>query len=214
MTELPDGLRRWCALSGPSKVIDAVRTRARRGYNTESGVLRIELTTEQRREIGKLLGVSWAITDAPVNLASLGRALVSHGLTARELVELLDGESIVNERLSRADNLAVAAAERTAAAGELTRLGIATDTVELWLSDAGLPRAGKGELLGFTTQGRFLLNCGIANMLADADLPDRAAGHRLIAEHEMGELFKVIALHRGDFWDAVGFREGDRTERL
>jgi SAM-dependent MidA family methyltransferase len=68
--------------------------------------------------------------------------------------------------------------------------------------------------LGYTTQGRFLLNCGITQLLADADLPDRAAGHRLIAEHEMGELFKVIAFHRGAFWDAPGFREGDRTERL
>jgi SAM-dependent MidA family methyltransferase len=74
--------------------------------------------------------------------------------------------------------------------------------------DAGLAT------LGYTTQGRFLLNCGIAKLLADADLPDRAAGHRLVAEHEMGELFKVIAFHRGDFWDAVGFREGDRTDRL
>jgi len=68
--------------------------------------------------------------------------------------------------------------------------------------------------LGFTTQARFLLNCGIAQWLADADIPDRAAGHRLIAEHEMGELFKVIALHRGPWWDATGFREGDRTQRL
>jgi SAM-dependent MidA family methyltransferase len=74
--------------------------------------------------------------------------------------------------------------------------------------EAGLPT------LGFTTQGRFLLNCGIAKWLAEADLPDRAAGHRLVAEHEMGELFKVIAFHRGDWWDATGFREGDRTERL
>lgn len=74
--------------------------------------------------------------------------------------------------------------------------------------EAGLPT------LGYTTQGRFLLNCGMAKLLADADLPDRAAGHRLVAEHEMGELFKVIAFHRGEFWDAVGFREGDRTNRL
>ncbi|HEY8048082.1 MAG TPA: SAM-dependent methyltransferase [Ramlibacter sp.] len=69
-------------------------------------------------------------------------------------------------------------------------------------------------VLGYTTQGRFLLNCGIAKLLADADLPDRAAGHRLVAEHEMGELFKVLALHRGDWWDAKGFSEGDRTDRL
>jgi SAM-dependent MidA family methyltransferase len=51
-------------------------------------------------------------------------------------------------------------------------------------------------------------------MLAQADLAGRVAGQRLIAEHEMGELFKVIAFHRGDFWDAVGFREGDRTHTL
>jgi SAM-dependent MidA family methyltransferase len=74
--------------------------------------------------------------------------------------------------------------------------------------DAGL------STLGYATQGRFLLNCGIAKLLADADLPDRAAGHRLVAEHEMGELFKVIAFHRGEWWDATGFREGDRTDRL
>lgn len=69
-------------------------------------------------------------------------------------------------------------------------------------------------VLGYTTQARFLVNCGLAGMLAAADLPGRVAGQRLMAEHEMGELFKVIALHRGDFWDALGFREGDRTHTL
>jgi SAM-dependent MidA family methyltransferase len=68
--------------------------------------------------------------------------------------------------------------------------------------------------LGYTTQARFLANCGIVAMLEQAPLPGRVAGHRLIAEHEMGELFKVIGLHRGEFWDAVGFREGDRTHTL
>ena len=30
----------------------------------------------------------------------------------------------------------------------------------------------------------------------------------------MGELFKVIGFQRGAFWDAVGFRTGDRTHTL
>ena len=73
---------------------------------------------------------------------------------------------------------------------------------------AGLPT------LGYTTQARFLMNCGLVPLLAQAPLAQRVAGQRLIAEHEMGELFKVIGFHRGEFWDAVGFREGDRTHRL
>jgi SAM-dependent MidA family methyltransferase len=74
--------------------------------------------------------------------------------------------------------------------------------------EAGLPT------LGYTTQARFLMNCGIVPMLAEAPLAERIAGQRLIAEHEMGELFKVIGFYRGDFWDAVGFRDGDRTHTL
>ena len=74
--------------------------------------------------------------------------------------------------------------------------------------EAGLPT------LGYATQARFLLNCGLVPLLAEAPLAQQVAGQRLIAEHEMGELFKVIAFHRGDFWDAVGFRAGDRTYTL
>ncbi|HWI82413.1 class I SAM-dependent methyltransferase [Ramlibacter sp.] len=81
--------------------------------------------------------------------------------------------------------------------------GIATAAQE-----AGLP------VLGYTTQARFLINCGIVPLLAASDMAGRVAGQRLLAEHEMGELFKVIAFQRGDFWDALGFREGDRTHTL
>ncbi|HSV69528.1 MAG TPA: SAM-dependent methyltransferase [Methylibium sp.] len=73
--------------------------------------------------------------------------------------------------------------------------------------------AGLG-VLGYTSQARFLINCGLVAMLAQASMPERIAGQRLLAEHEMGELFKVIALHKGDFWDAQGFTQGDRTDRL
>jgi SAM-dependent MidA family methyltransferase len=68
--------------------------------------------------------------------------------------------------------------------------------------------------LGYTSQARFLFNCGLMALLQEAPLPDRAAAQKLIGEHEMGELFKVLALHKGAFWDALGFREGDRTHTL
>jgi SAM-dependent MidA family methyltransferase len=70
------------------------------------------------------------------------------------------------------------------------------------------------EVLGYTSQARFLLNCGLAGLMQDAELPDAIAAQRLINEHEMGELFKVIALARGASFDAIGFSRGDRSHRL
>jgi SAM-dependent MidA family methyltransferase len=70
------------------------------------------------------------------------------------------------------------------------------------------------QTLGYTSQARFLMNCGLVARLAQAPLEQRIAGQRLIAEHEMGELFKVIGFHKGAFWNARGFAEGDRTGRL
>ena len=68
--------------------------------------------------------------------------------------------------------------------------------------------------LGYTSQGRFLLNCGLHMALEDADLPNRAHAMKLINEHEMGELFKVIGFCTGEPWDAIGFSAGDRTHTL
>ncbi len=80
--------------------------------------------------------------------------------------------------------------------------------VALAAQDAGL------QVLGYTSQARFLLNCGIAQLMEAAALPQRSAAHRLLAEHEMGELFKVVGLARGDDFGALGFAEGDRSHRL
>jgi SAM-dependent MidA family methyltransferase len=74
--------------------------------------------------------------------------------------------------------------------------------------DAGL------QVLGYCNQARFLLNCGLLQRLENADLPQRAMAARLIHEHEMGELFKVIGFAVGEPWDAIGFREGDRSHTL
>ncbi len=68
--------------------------------------------------------------------------------------------------------------------------------------------------LGYASQGRFLLNCDLHLALEDADLPNRANALKLINEHEMGELFKVIGFCTGEPWDALGFSAGDRTHTL
>jgi len=83
--------------------------------------------------------------------------------------------------------------------------------VALAAQEAGL------EVLGYTSQGRFLLNAGLLGGLDAAPLPERAAALKLVHEHEMGELFKVIGLappasSRG--WVPLGFAHGDRTHTL
>ena len=74
--------------------------------------------------------------------------------------------------------------------------------------DAGL------QVLGYTSQARFLLNLGLAEKMAEAALPERAQAMKLISEHEMGELFKVIGFATHANWHAQGFAAGDRSHRL
>jgi SAM-dependent MidA family methyltransferase len=82
--------------------------------------------------------------------------------------------------------------------------------------DAGL------DVLGYTTQAHFLMNCGLVQMLEGVDTARDfqriAAAQKLLNEHEMGELFKVIGFARGcdpGFNTApIGFARGDRTHTL
>ncbi|RZJ12352.1 MAG: hypothetical protein EOO54_20515 [Haliea sp.] len=82
--------------------------------------------------------------------------------------------------------------------------------------DAGL------DVLGYTGQGRFLINCGLFDGQPDEslDLKERAMLQKLVGEHEMGELFKVIGFAAGTQahpytgWQALGFAAGDRSHRL
>ena len=81
--------------------------------------------------------------------------------------------------------------------------------------DAGL------ELLGYADQARFLVNCGITELLAREDpedakryLPAAAAAQKLLSPAEMGELFKVLAVGRGMARPLLGFSGGDRSRAL
>jgi SAM-dependent MidA family methyltransferase len=81
--------------------------------------------------------------------------------------------------------------------------------IALAAQEAGLP------VLGYTSQARFLFNCGLAQMLEAASVRERADGLKLVAEHEMGELFKVLALGApGLDLQPLGFAAGDRTHTL
>ncbi|WP_018412081.1 class I SAM-dependent methyltransferase [Methyloversatilis thermotolerans] len=82
--------------------------------------------------------------------------------------------------------------------------------------DAGM------SLAGYTSQARFLLNCGLLELLGESSGADamtrarhNAAVNRLTSPAEMGELFKVICLTRGlPDTPLRGFLRGDRSHTL
>ena len=70
------------------------------------------------------------------------------------------------------------------------------------------------EVLGYTSQARFLMNCGLVDLLEKSDARTRLQAQHLVNEHEMGELFKVLGVCKATPWAAMGFALGDRTHRL
>ncbi len=82
---------------------------------------------------------------------------------------------------------------------------------------SGIALAGQNaglDVLGYATQGRFLINCGLLPMLEQLSPLQRVHTAKLVNEHEMGELFKVIAFGKGADFEPMGFATGDRTHTL
>lgn len=86
------------------------------------------------------------------------------------------------------------------------------------MADAALD--GGLDVLGYTSQARFLMNAGLTDLIhAPGDDPAQRARqltalNTLLSEAEMGELFKVLAVGRGLDTPLLGFARGDRRDRL
>ncbi|HEX4509549.1 MAG TPA: SAM-dependent methyltransferase [Burkholderiaceae bacterium] len=83
-----------------------------------------------------------------------------------------------------------------------------------WSGIALAAQAAGLDVLGYTSQARFLINCGLVDLLAAATVAERAHAVKLVNEHEMGELFKVMMLARAIDLEPIGFASGDRSHRL
>lgn len=77
------------------------------------------------------------------------------------------------------------------------------------------------ELLGYTTQAYFLINCGITESLAQTPvenvkeyLPLANQLQKLVSPAEMGELFKTIAFGKNISQPLMGFTRGDKSRLL
>ena len=77
------------------------------------------------------------------------------------------------------------------------------------------------QLLGYCNQTRFLINCGITDLLSQISptdiahyLPLATQAQKLLSPAEMGELFKVIALGKNMPASLLGFAQGDKQHTL
>ena len=87
------------------------------------------------------------------------------------------------------------------------------------MADAALE--GGLDVLGYTSQARFLINAGLGRWLQALQEASPAtyarslnAVQKLISEAEMGELFKVLAVGKGLDAPPPGFEHGDRLGML
>lgn len=104
------------------------------------------------------------------------------------------------------------------------RLGLTDLTAHINFSDIAQAATIDNPLdfIGYTTQANFLLNLGILNQLTQRHPNPNStdyiqAAHAvqvLIAPHEMGELFKVIAFGKHIDTDWQGFTKGDISYKL
>lgn len=98
------------------------------------------------------------------------------------------------------------------------------------MADAALE--GGLDVMGYTSQARFLMSAGLPQLLSPMSRPQAheektadaaalasqaqtlSAVQKLLSEAEMGELFKVLAIGRGIDPPLMGFAGGDRRDRL
>src|SRR5205809_113250 len=144
------------------------------------------------------------VVDAmPVHaVAWTGRGIMERGVSLR------DGKLVWAEKPASGDPLLNPGEQDVTAHVDFSALAEAA-------RDAGL------EVLGYATQAQFLVNCGITEVLGEANVesalhyaPLAAEANQLLSPAEMGELFKVLAVGRGVDRPLLGFARGDRSNAL
>src|SRR6266516_110890 len=184
---MDDALLAWAKLPGPRKVLAVARRRLEAGHGLDGSPLRVNLTPDERVEVGRLLGTTWVRSGRAVGARALARAVGSLGADMAELLAATSGP-VQNLRADRAASRLQASAERECAAQALMDAGIPAGTVGAWLSRRGLPAAGRVELLDLAERcarawrllpapdgGRMLLTVLAASALDDPHALDRGS---------------------------------------
>jgi len=213
---MEESLLVWAGLPGPLKVLAAARRRLEAGHGLGGSPLRVDLTPDERAEVGRLLGTTWVRSGRAVGARALDRAVGSLGADVAELLAATGGQ-VQDLRADRAASRQRAATERELAAQALTNAGVPAGAVAAWLSRRGLPAAGRGQLLDLAARcgkvwqllpmaggGRLLLTVLAASALDDPHALDRgspvATAMLRLLGHELPDSAEAWRLA----WDSQG----------
>ena len=200
---LDESLLDWARLTGPRKVLTAARRRLEAGGDLSGSSLRVQLTPDERAEVGRLLGMTWAGSGKAVSARTLARTLRDLGTDAAELLAAT-GAPLRDRRSERDLARKDATAERERAVCSLTDAGVSTDAARAWVGRRGLPAAGNGQLADLASRcarvwsllpgpggARKLLTVLAASALGDPHALDRgssvATGVLRLLGHELPE---------------------------
>ncbi|MEU3741980.1 TIGR02679 domain-containing protein [Streptomyces sp. NPDC032198] len=141
--DIDASLLAWAKLPGPSKVIEEVRRRiGQRGI--VRGEIKVELTESERREVGKLLGLSWVTSGKGVSVQPLEKALAGRSATLRSLAE--SQGKLDDLRALKAQKQAERETEFSESLRSLTAAGVPNSVAHWFLKLRARPRAGSGSL--------------------------------------------------------------------
>ena len=148
---LDEGLLEWARLPGPQKVLAAARRRLEAGGDLSGSSLRVSLTPDERAEVGRLLGMTWAGSGRSVSARTLASTLQGLGTDMAELLSAT-GDPVRDLRGERDTARKNAAKDRELAALVLTSVGVPPDVAVAWVGRRGLPAAGSGQLIDLASR--------------------------------------------------------------
>ncbi|GAA4256394.1 TIGR02679 domain-containing protein [Dactylosporangium darangshiense] len=205
MTAVPDGLLDWARLPGPTKVLDRTRRRLEAGGSIAGSPLPVSLTPAERRDVGRLLGSAWELSQRAVPLRQLAERIEELGTDLPSLLTALHGP-LVDRPAERAARRSAAQMERRAAAEELRAAGLPDDVINGWMSAAALPAAGSGRLHRLASQAAAVLRTlpapGDTTLLAVLAADALDDPHALDRDTRLGATVLRLA-HRGELPDSA-----------
>lgn len=88
---VPAHLLSWARQPGPAKALATARERAERGRLGPRAKLDVELSADERQQVGRMIDAVWAASGQPVTAVLLRRGLLVHGVTLEDLLVAVGG---------------------------------------------------------------------------------------------------------------------------